>query len=159
LLIQNFCIPPADFLISFGFGLGRVVRVPPGDVGILVVVVVVVVGVDGPLTAEVGLVSGDTVVIVAVAAATITSGGATNSPPVALANERRIAICFDRLALSSKVYLHARIASGTDDRGHLNKKVTVCAMRTSTRRPLPDMFEKIFGQSYTGLDGRWTSIC
>jgi hypothetical protein len=54
LLIRNFCIPPADFLISFGFGLGRVVRVPPGGVvGILVVVVVVVVGVDGPLTAEV----------------------------------------------------------------------------------------------------------
>jgi hypothetical protein len=63
-------------------------------------------------------------------------------PPVALANERRIAICYDRLALSS----HARIASGTDNCGHLNKKVTVCAMRTSTRRPLPDMFRKIFGQ-------------
>jgi hypothetical protein len=45
-----------------------------------------------------------------------------NLPPVAfLANERRIIICFDRLALSSKVNLHARIASGTDDRGHRNK--------------------------------------
>ena len=43
-------------------------------------------------------------------------------PPVAfLANERRIVICFDRLALSSKVNLDARIASGTDDRGHRNK--------------------------------------
>jgi hypothetical protein len=38
-----------------------------------------------------------------------------------LANERRMVICFDRLALSSKVNLHARIASGTNDRGHLNK--------------------------------------
>jgi hypothetical protein len=42
-------------------------------------------------------------------------------PPVAfLANERWIVICFDWLALSSKVNLHARIASGTDDRGHRN---------------------------------------
>jgi hypothetical protein len=63
-------------------------------------------------------------------------------PPVAfLANERRIVICFDRLALSSKVNLHARIASGTN-----NREATVCAMRTTTRRPLPDMFRKIFGQ-------------
>jgi hypothetical protein len=46
----------------------------------------------------------------------------TNLPTVAfLANERRIVICFDRLALSSKVNLHARFASGTDDHGHRNK--------------------------------------
>ena len=85
------------------------------------------------------MVSGDTVVIVAVAAATITLGGATNSPPVALANERRIAICFDRLALSSKVYLHARIASGTFDAGHRFRYATVAAIRLSIATPFPDM--------------------
>jgi hypothetical protein len=94
------------------------------------------------------LVSGDTVVVVAVAAATITSEGATALQAEALANERRTANCFAGCKLSSKLNLHARIASGTVDPGHLNKKVTVCAMRSSTRRPLPDMFEKIFGQSY-----------
>jgi hypothetical protein len=42
-------------------------------------------------------------------------------PPVAfLANERRIVICFDRIALSSKVNLHARIASGTGEHRHRN---------------------------------------
>jgi hypothetical protein len=37
------------------------------------------------------------------------------------ASERGIVICFDLFSLSSKVNLHARIASGTDDRGHRNK--------------------------------------
>jgi hypothetical protein len=94
-------------------------------------------------------VSGDTVVVAAVTVSIRTSGGGgTNLPPVAFwaARERRIVICFDLFSLSSKVNLHARIASGTDDRGHCNKKATVCAMRTSTRRPLPDMFRKIFAQ-------------
>jgi hypothetical protein len=36
--------------------------------------------------------------------------------------------------------------SGTDVSGHRNMKAMVCAMRSSTRRPLPDMFRKIFGQ-------------
>jgi hypothetical protein len=38
------------------------------------------------------------------------------------------------------------IASGTFDSGHHNKCMTVHLMRTSTRRPLPDIFRKIFGQ-------------
>ena len=40
---------------------------------------------------------------------------------VALAYERRISICSVGCELSSKVYLHALIALGTDDRGHRNK--------------------------------------
>jgi hypothetical protein len=71
LLIRNFCIPPANFLISLCFGFGCVARVPPGVVGVVGVVgvlggvlggVVVVACVDGsPLT----VVSGDTVVVAA----------------------------------------------------------------------------------------------
>jgi len=38
----------------------------------------------------------------------------------------------------------SRIASGTFDAGHHNKCMTVRTMRLSTRRPLPDMFWKIF---------------
>jgi hypothetical protein len=73
--------------------------------------VVVVPCVDGsPLT----VVSGDTVVVAAVAVSIISGGGF-------LANERRIVICLDRLSLSFKENLQARIASGTDDRGHRNK--------------------------------------
>ncbi len=45
-----------------------------------------------------------------------------------------------------KVNLHACIASVTEDPGHCNKEATVCAMRLSMCRPLPDMFRKIFGQ-------------
>jgi hypothetical protein len=44
------------------------------------------------------------------------------------------------------VALSSRIASGTFDTGHHNKCTTVHSMRTSTRRPLPDMFRKIFAQ-------------
>ncbi len=91
------------------------------------------------------MVSSNTVVLAAVNAS-ITMEGVFNLPPVALANERRIAICFTGFPLSSKLYLLARIASGTDNPGHRNMKATVCAMRLSTRRPLPDMFRKIFGQ-------------
>ncbi len=97
------------------------------------------------------VVSGNTVVVAAVNAS-ITMGGAFYLPPVALANERQIAICFARLELSSKVNLNARIAAGTDDPGHRNKKATVCTMRLSMRRPLPDMFRKIFGQWESRLD-------
>ena len=72
---------------------------------------VIVACVDGsPLT----VVSGDTVVIAAVAVSIISGGGF-------LANERRIVICLDWLSLSFKENLQARIASGTDDRGHRNK--------------------------------------
>ena len=74
----------------------------------------------GPPTTYVGLVIGDTVVAAA-EYLSIISGGDFNLPPVALAYERRIAICSVGCELSSKVYLHARIASGTDDRGHRNK--------------------------------------
>jgi hypothetical protein len=91
------------------------------------------------------VVSGNTVVVAAVNVS-ITMEGAFNLPPVALANERRIAICFAGFPLSSKLYLLACIASGTDDPGHRNMKARVCRMRSSTRRPLPDMFRKIFGQ-------------
>jgi hypothetical protein len=119
LLIRIFCIPPADFLISLSFGLGCVVRVPPGFVGVVGVVGVlggvlgsiVVACVDGP---PLTVVSGDTVVVAAVAVS-ITSGGGF------LANERRIVICLDRLKLLFKENLQARIASGTDNRGHRNK--------------------------------------
>jgi hypothetical protein len=52
-----------------------------------------------------------------------------------------------------------RIASGTDNPGHCNKKATVCVMRSSTHRPLPDMFRKIFGQWESRLDGQWMSNC
>ena len=38
-----------------------------------------------------------------------------------LANERRIVICLDRLSLSFKESLQARIASGTDNRGNRSK--------------------------------------
>ena len=49
---------PADFHISFCFGF---------DIGVLGVIGIGVIGVDGcPLTAVVGLVSGDTVVVAAV---------------------------------------------------------------------------------------------
>ena len=61
-----------------------------------------------------GAVGGDTVVVAAVAVSII-SGGAF------LANERWIIICLDRLSLSFIENLQARIASGTDDRGHRNK--------------------------------------
>jgi hypothetical protein len=66
-------------------------------------------------------VSSDTVIVAAVTVSII--GGGTNLPPVAFwaASERRIVICFDLFSLSSKVNLHARIASGTNDRGHCNK--------------------------------------
>jgi hypothetical protein len=104
------------------------------------------------------VVSGDTVVAAAVNAL-ITTGGAFYLPPVALANERRIAICFAWLELLSKVNLNARIASGTDNPGHRNKKAKICAMCSSTRQPLPDMFRKIFGQWESRLDGQWTSNC
>jgi hypothetical protein len=73
-------------------------------------------------------------------------GGVFDLPLVALANAWRIAICFARSKLLSKVNLHARIASGTDNPGHRNMKAMVCAMHSSTRRPLPDMLRKIFGQ-------------
>jgi hypothetical protein len=91
------------------------------------------------------VVSGDTVIIAAVNA-WITMEGAFNLPPVALEKERRIAICFAGFPLSSKLYLLACIASGTNNPGHRNVKATVCTMRSSTCRPLPDMFRKIFGQ-------------
>jgi hypothetical protein len=38
------------------------------------------------------------------------------------------------------------IASSTFYAGHHNKCATVSSIRLSTRRPLPDMFWKIFGQ-------------
>ena len=67
-------------------------------------------------------VSGDTVILAAVTVSII-GGGGTNLPPVAFwaASELRIVICFDLFSLSSKVNLHTRIASGTDDLGHCNK--------------------------------------
>ena len=91
------------------------------------------------------MVCGNTVIVTAVNVL-ITMEGAFNLPPVALANEWRIAICFAGFPLSSKLYLLACIASGTNNPRHRNMKATVCAMRLSTRRPLPDMFRKIFGQ-------------
>jgi hypothetical protein len=39
--------------------------------------------------------------------------------------------------------------SGTVDAGHGNKYATVCSMRLSTRRPIPDMFGKISGRWYS----------
>ncbi len=91
------------------------------------------------------MVSSDTVVVAAVNAS-ITMEGAFNLPQVALANERWIAICFAGFPLFSKLYLLARIVSGTDNPGHCNIKATICVMRSSTHWPLPDMFRKIFGQ-------------
>jgi hypothetical protein len=88
------------------------------------------------------VVSGDTVVVAAVNAS-ITMGGAFYLPPVALANEQQIAICFAWLELSSKVNLNACIASGTDDPGHRNKKATVCVMHLSLCPTLPAVFGKI----------------
>ncbi len=104
------------------------------------------------------VVSGNTVIVAAVNVS-ITTGRAFHLPLVALANERRITICLAWLELSSKVNLNTRIASGTDDPRHRNKKATVCVMRSSTHQPLPDMFRKIFGQWESRLDGQWMSNC
>jgi hypothetical protein len=115
-----------------------------GVVGVLGILGIV--GVDGsPLTVEVWVVNGNTVVVTAVNAL-ITVEGAFNLPPVTLANEKQIAICFAGFPLSSKLYLLACITSGTNNPGHRNMKATVCTMRSSLCWPLPDMFRKIFGQ-------------